>query len=318
MFKSCVKPIRFYLRCKNFEGERLNTTAKAHIAVLCTNIFFAVNYSLVKLISPSLVGPFALNLLRAGLSALLFWIIWAIGKQKAGIRKKDLGRFLFCGLTGVAINQMLFVKGLTMTSTIHASLLMLVTPLVVTVFALWILKEAFTLLKAVGLLLGVCGSVLLVLQKEQGHQAPHYLLGDLLILLNSISYAIYFILVKPLMKTYDPLHVIRWVFTIGFFMILPFAWKETGGIQWAAFRMEHVVALACVVVTGTFVAYYFIVYAIQHLGAGTTGTYIYTQPVFVVTFATIFLNESFGWPKILAALLIAGGVYLVSFRKRHV
>ena len=81
--------------------------------------------------------------------------------------------------------------------------------------------------------------------------------------------------------------------------------------------MEHIVALACVVVTGTFLAYYFNVYAIQHLGAGTTGTYIYTQPVFVVTIATIFLNESFGWLKILAALLIAGGVYLVSFRKRH-
>jgi drug/metabolite transporter (DMT)-like permease len=276
-----------------------------------------MNYSVVKTISPSQLGPFALNVIRVGGSLLLFWTVWLFSKTSAGIRKKDWGRFILCALTGVAINQMLFIKGLTMTSTVHASLLILITPIAVTLFAFWVLKEKFTVTKAIGLSLGVGGSVLLVMQKETGPQAPDYLLGDTFILLNALSYAVYFILVKPLMNHYSTLHVIRWVFTIGFFMILPFGWTETMHINWSSWEPVHYICLASVVVTGTFLAYYFNAYGIQHLGAGTTGTYIYTQPVFAVAIAMIVLNETINWQKIAAALLIFAGVYFVNLRKKE-
>ena len=293
----------------------MKAATKAHIAVLCTNLFFGANYSLVKMISPVLVKPFALNLLRVGLSLVLFWTVWLFGNTSARIRKKDWGRFVWCGLAGVALNQMLFIKGLTLTSTIHASLLSLVTPLLVTLFALWVLRERFTLFKAMGLALGIGGSVFLILQKEAGHHATNYLLGDMLIIVNAVSYAIYFILVKPLMQHYSPLHVIRWVFTIGFFMILPFGWQQTMQINWAGFQWQHYAALLGVVFTGTFLAYYFNAYGIQHIGAGNTGSYIYTQPVFSFLIATMILGESLTWQKIVSACLIFAGVYLVSVRK---
>jgi drug/metabolite transporter (DMT)-like permease len=293
----------------------MKTTTKAHIAVLCTNLFFGANYSLVKMISPVLVKPFALNLLRVGLSLLLFWSAWLFGNTSAKIRKKDWSRFVWCGLTGVAINQMLFIKGLTLTSAVHASLLSLVTPLLVTLFALWVLKERFTIFKAMGLALGIGGSVFLILQKEAGQHASNYLLGDVLIIINAISYAVYFILVKPLMQHYSPLHVIRWIFTIGFFMILPFGWQQTVQIDWTGFQWQHYAALFGVVVTGTFLAYYFNAYGIQHIGAGNTGSYIYTQPVFSFMIATVILGESLTWQKIVSACLIFAGVYLVSLRK---
>ncbi|RYF77474.1 MAG: EamA/RhaT family transporter, partial [Chitinophagaceae bacterium] len=112
-------------------------------------------------------------------------------------------------------------------STVHAALLTLVTPIVVTLFALWALKEHFTFYKAAGLSLGIGGAVFLILQREAGQHATNYLLGDLLIIINAISYSLYFILVKPLMERYSALHVIRWVFTLGFFMMLPFCWSQT-------------------------------------------------------------------------------------------
>ena len=262
-----------------------------------------------------MVGPFALNVLRVGLSLFLFWTVWIFGKTSARIDKKDIGRFVLCGLTGIAINQMLFIKGLTMTSTSHASLLMLVTPIVVTLFAIWVLKEKFTTYKGIGLFLGVGGAVFLILQKESGPNAPHYLLGDLLILINAISYAMYFILVKPLMQKYSPLHVIRWIFTFGFVMTLPIGITETIAINWNAFSTVQLFCLGAVVITGTFLAYYFNGFGLQHLGAGITGTYIYTQPVFAVLIAIFILGESMSWQKILAACLIFSGVYLVGFRK---
>ena len=293
----------------------MTPNTKAHFAVLGTNLFFAGNYSLVKFISPSLGGPFSMNVLRVGISLFLFWLIWMFSRPEEKLHREDLGRFVLCGLTGVALNQMFFVKGLTMTSTIHASLLILATPIVVTVFALWVLKEPFSFYKAAGLALGIGGSVLLIMQKESSQTGSNYLLGDLFILINSVTYAVYFILVKPLMDRYTPMQVVRWIFTFGFVMILPFAWKETTEIRWNEFHSEHIAALLFVTIAGSFLAYFFNAIAIQRLGAGITGTYIYTQPVFAVLIATLALHEAFTAQKLVAALLIFCGVYLVSFRK---
>ncbi|HLF47568.1 MAG TPA: DMT family transporter [Chitinophagaceae bacterium] len=299
----------------------MTSTVKAQLAVLGTNLFFAANFSLVKYISPSYIKPFAVNIIRVGISALLFWSLWILvatftKKPGAGIQKKDMPRFLLCGLTGVAINQMFFIKGITYTSPIHASLLILLTPLLITLFAYWVLKEKMTLVKVMGLTLGIGGSVLLILSKENSINAVNYLLGDMLIVVNAISYACYFILVKPLMQKYPPLHVVRWIFTFGFFMILPFGWSDFFSVQWENFRWIHSISLVAIVFAGTFLAYYFNVYGIQHLGAGVAGSFIYTQPIFAAVIAVIFMKEVLTIEKLLAGLLIFTGVYLVNFGKK--
>lgn len=294
----------------------MTETIKAHIAVLLTNLFFAINYTLVKLISPDFVGPYGLNILRVGVSLVLFWLMWLIGKTAgkslpdAGIKRKDMWRFVLCGLTGIAINQMLFIKGLTMTSAIHASLLMLSTPLLITIFAFWFLKEAVTWIRIAGLIVGITGAVMLIISKAERGTAS--LEGDILIILNATSYTFYFILVKPLLKDYPPLHVMRWVFTFGFLLILPFGWTQFSDIHWQTFGSNEYASLAFIVLLGTFLAYMFNVYGIQHLGAGITGSYIYLQPVLATIIAAIFLGESLTITKIIAGLLIFSGVFLVT------
>jgi len=293
----------------------LKPEAKAHIAVLSTNLFFAINFSLVKYVSPALVKPYAVNILRVGVSLILFWLLWTMSDVKPHIKRKHWGRFFLCGLTGIAINQMFFIKGLTYTSAIHASLLILLTPILITVFAFTVLKEKVTIIKAVGLALGIGGAVLLILSKEQSSSASDYLLGDLLIVINAISYTIYFIIVKPLMAVYPPLHVVRWVFTFGFLMILPFGWNEFVLIPWDKLEWSHYLSILFVVVPGTFLAYFFNIYGIQHLGAGTTGSYIYNQPVFAAIIAVIFFHEQLTPAKLLAGIMIFLGVFLVSFKR---
>jgi drug/metabolite transporter (DMT)-like permease len=292
----------------------MSETRKAHIAVLLTNFFFAANLSLVKHISPSLVGAFGVNFFRVGIALLFFWILWAFSGRNAGIDKKDIPRFVGCALTGVAINQMLFIKGLTLTSTIHAALLMLSTPMLITLFALLWLRESFTFSKGIGLALGVGGALLLILSKDASGISS--VSGDVLILINAISYAIYFILAKPLMTRYPPLHVIRWVFTFGFILILPFSWPDVQQINWEQALFSQLVSLGALVFFGTFLTYSFNTYGLKHLGAGITGSYIYTQPVFAAIIAALFLKEQFSVEKAVAALLIFSGVYLVSRKSK--
>ena len=288
---------------------------KAHIAVLSTNLFFAINFSLVKYVSPALIKPYAVNILRVGVSLILFWLLWTMSDVKPHIKRKHWFRFSLCGLTGIAINQMFFIKGLTYTSAIHASLLILLTPILITVFAFTVLKEKVTMIKALGLALGIGGAVLLILSKEQSSSATNYLFGDLLIIINAISYTIYFIIVKPLMAEYPPLHVVRWVFTFGFLMILPFGWNEFVSIPWQQLEWSHYLSILFIVVPGTFLAYFFNIYGIRHLGAGTTGSYIYTQPVFATVIAVIFFHEQLTPAKLLAGIMIFLGVFFVSFKR---
>jgi drug/metabolite transporter (DMT)-like permease len=182
----------------------------------------------------------------------------------------------------------------------------------ITFIAGWILKEKITLLKLGGLLMGVTGAAILIASGKNNGTGNNTLIGDLLVILSTVSYTFYFILVRPLMKKYDSLDVMRWVFTIGFIFILPLGWNELGKITWPVFGVTDYLLLFLLVVPGTFLAYIFNVYGIKILGASVAGTYIYSQPVFAVITAAIFLNESLDIYRIIAGLLIFCGVYLAN------
>ena len=291
----------------------LQNSTKAHLALLGTNIFFAINYSAVKyLINQGLVKPFGLNLVRVAVTAILLWVIFLGKPANPAIRRKDLGRFILCALTGIAINQLLFIKGLSLTYSIHASLLMLTTPILITFIAAWLLKERINTLKIAGLILGITGAFILVTAGGQQSNARDIFVGDLLILINAFSYTIYFVLVKPLMREYNPVTIIRMIFTIGLFMILPFCWTEFREISWLVFSLKDWFVLGMIVFGGTFLAYLFNVYGIKILGASIAGAYIYSQPVFATVVAIIFLGETIEIYKIIAALFIFAGVYLAN------
>jgi drug/metabolite transporter (DMT)-like permease len=288
----------------------VNLKIKAHLGLLGTNIFFAINLSAVKYLTGNhFMQPYGMNVIRVGVSAVLFWLMFLFKPSINRIHRADLPRFLYCALTGIAINQTLFLKGLSITYSIHAVLLMLTTPILITIIASWLLKERLTIYKMAGLGLGISGAILLITAAKNKGSGSNILLGDLLILVNAISYTFYFILVKPLMSKYNPVQVIRVVFTLGFFMVLPFGWSEFSSIDWTPFTTTEYTCLGLIVIGGTFLAYLFNLYGIKVLGASVAGTYIYSQPVFAAIIAMIFLNERLEAYKIFAAVLIFGGVY---------
>ena len=299
-----------FLQNKN---KYLNKNIIAHLALLFTNLFFAINLSAVKhLTHLQLAQPFGINVVRVGVSVLLFWLLFLFKPGKIKIAKTDVGRFVLCAVTGVAINQMLFLKGLSLTYSIHASLLMLITPILIVFIAAWILKERISIIKIAGLALGITGAAVLVLGKENSGEGNNIVLGDILIIINAISYTIYFVLVKPLMLKYEPVVIIRWIFSFGFLLILPFGWTEFTQIQWHRFNSIDYTCIALVVIAGTFLAYLFNVYGIKILGAGVAGLYIYTQPFFAAFIAMIFLKEDLSIYKLTAAALIFTGVFLAN------
>lgn len=291
----------------------MNKRTIAHLALIFANIFFAINLSAVKhLTNQELVKPFGLNLVRVVVSVLLFWGLYVIKPVNIKIEKKDRLRLLFCAITGIAINQLFFLKGLSLTYPIHAALLLLITPILIVFIAAWLLKERIGVIKVAGLTLGLSGAMVLILAKDSSGNATDVLTGDIFIIINAISYTFYFILVKPLMLRYDPIVILRWVFTIGLVLVFPFGWIEFTQIPWERYSATDYISMGLIVFSGTFLAYLFNLYGIKTLGASMAGFYIYSQPVFAALIAMLFLNEYLALYKILAAILIFGGVYLAN------
>jgi len=293
----------------------MQSKTKAYLAAIGANFIFGSSYAIVKYITPAFIHPFGLNFVRVTVSIILFWILFLFKPGKTRIDKKDIPRFIICAITGIVINQLFFIKGLSLTTAIHSSLLSLATPIFITIIAALVLKEGFTTLKAIGLAFGVGGASLLIMMKDNSLQGSNMLLGDIMILINAISYAFYLVMVRPLMEKYSGIQVLRWAFTIGAIGILPFGLPHFLTTDWSAFSTSHFIALGYIAIATTFLAYLLTVYSISSIGSSATGAFIYTQPVFAAVIATLFAGEHFSLIKAMAALLIFTGVYLVNFKK---
>ena len=118
------------------------------------------------------------------------------------------------------------------------------------------------------------------------------------------------------MKRYSAVHIIRWVFTIGMLFMIPYGWNAFASTQWQNFTAGDWLCFAFVISGATFFAYLFNIYGISVIGASATGSYIYTQPVFAAIIAMIFTGETYDWIKLIAALLIFNGVYMVNYKPK--
>ncbi|GAC1395202.1 MAG: DMT family transporter [Sediminibacterium sp.] len=292
---------------------------RARAAVLLANFFFGTSVIAVKHISPLHLKPIALTSIRISCTTLLLWLLYGLRPVAMGIRRKDAGLLFFCAITGISLNQIFSIRGISMTSPVHASLLNLATPIAITIFAALFLKEVFNAFKFVGLLLGISGGALLIFSRDLGTAGTNeQMLGDVFILLGALAYSIYLVAVKPLIAKYRSMHILQWVFLFGAITSLPLGWKDLVAVQWHSFDSLSWFALFYVVVCGTFSAYLLMNYGVNHMGAGVTGSFIYTQPFFATVGAMLLLHESLTPQKIAAALLITGGVFLANYKRRPV
>ena len=288
---------------------------RAHAAVIGANLLFGTSYSVVKMITPAYIPALALNAFRVITAILLFSLGYLLRPGRAWPEKKDIPRLIICALTGIVFNQLLFIKGVSLTSPIHSALLSLATPLFITGIAAWLLRETFTLFKALGLLLGLSGAALLIMLKATPGAMQNSLEGDTMVLLNAISYSFYLVLIKPLMAKYQGVDILRWLFLMGAIIILPIGVPPLIQTDYSTWSWVQWNALFFIGIGITFLAYLLNLYGIIRIGAAATGSYIYTQPVFAAIIASLFYGEKLSGMQLIAAILIFSGVYLANYKK---
>ncbi|MBK5285856.1 MAG: DMT family transporter, partial [Bacteroidia bacterium] len=265
----------------------MNRNLKTHLALAAVNIFYGANYSIAKISLPAYIQPAGFILLRIAASALLYAAAWYLifRKEKNKIERTDWLPIAWCALTGVAANQLLFFKGLAITSPINASLIITSNPVLVIAVAYFILKEKITWKKLLGILSGISGAVFLILSEDKNSTIQSSKLGDSFILINSFCYAIYLVSIKPLMKKYNPLQLIMVVFTIGAVMMVPFGTRELLEVQWVQFSSLIWFSVFYVIIAATFFAYLLNVYALKYVSPAVVSYYIYLQPLVAAVIA---------------------------------
>lgn len=289
----------------------------AHIALFAVNMLYGASHILAKGVMPSYLTPSVFILFRVFGAAILFWMILSVSRNFK-IERKDWMRLVGCGLFGVTVNQLFFFHGLNLSSSVNSGIIMAFNPIMVVILSGFALKEKITPIRLTGILIGAAGAVLLTLTGEK--TVSETSLGDLYLLINSFSYAVYLVLAKPLMQKYSPLLVITWVFTIGlvFLFLYPPVLTEFYATNFNSIPSDVWVKIVYVVVGVTFLTYLLTMFGLKYLSPSVSSSYIYFQPVMVIGFAFLFLylgiaddyTSSITLRKIIYMLLIFLGVYL--------
>ena len=287
----------------------------ALIGATLVSIIYGLTFTIAKDVMPEFIQPFGFILLRVGGSVILFWMVSFLG-PKEKIARSDFPRIAAAALFGVAINMLTFFKGLSYTSPISASVIMVTTPIIVLVLSALLMKERMLKRKVFGIILGLIGTAFLILYGKSIGSATNASLGNFLVFINAVSYGFYLIIVKKLMDKYNAFTFVKWIYLFGFIMVLPFGWSEFQEINWLLLPFGIYWKIGFIIVFSTFFTYLLNLLSMRELKPTTVAVFIYLQPLFATVFAISLGKDSLNWVKLIAALLIFAGVYLVTQKKR--
>lgn len=286
-------------------------------ALVAANFFYGTNVIAVKQIAPHHVQALGISFARIFFTAILLTMLPLFNSKKERIEKKDYALLMIAGLLGVTLNQTFSIMGIASTNPIHSSLLIMSTPIIVSVLAAIFLKEGFAGNKIIGLLLGLSGAFLLIKSRGISSEAhPPTLLGDGLILAGSVCYSSYLILIRRVSKKYSPITILRFVFLFGALFCLPFSLKSFLMADWEAFSGWDWFSILYIVILGTLAANLLMNWGVRTWGPSKTGSFVYFQPLFGTIGAIMILDEQFSMIKLAAGALIISGVWVTSLKKK--
>ena len=286
-------------------------------ATIATTIY-GINHTVAKMVMPIYIGSLGLVLLRVLGATIMFWTISLFFKSKP-IEKKDRLTILKCGLFGMSINIAAFIAGLDYSTPVNSSILIIISPIFVVILSFFIFKNKINFIKILGIILGFIGAIILILTADSnssiGRNIP---LGNFLFIVNSISYAYYLIIVKPMAEKYDLITLFKWLFLVGLVFNFPIGINQFLDFDWQNLPLlQAILPMAFVVICTTFMTYFLNGYALTKLTSTEVAVFMYLQPIIGVMFAIFTKSDTITLTIIIASMLIFSGVYLTTVLKNR-
>ena len=288
----------------------------AFLLAFLAALIYGVSFTVAKEVMPLYIRPFGFILIRVLGAAVLFWTV-GLFLNKEKIQTQDYPRLLLGALFGIALNQLSFFKGLSMTTPINASVIMVTSPILVLIFSAFLLNEKATKKKLLGIFIGLFGAVILIVFGKDSAEASNASLGNLLVFVNASSYGLYLILIKNLTKKYHAITLAKWLYLFGLIMVIPFGISELSMVNWTTMPVPIMYRVGFIIIFTSFLTYMFNLFAIKELKPTTLSIFIYLQPVIASMYALFVGSDSLNLVKVAATFLIFVGVYLVTRKPKE-
>lgn len=293
------------------------TSLLAHLSLAGAAICWGLMSPLGKDAMQHGIDGITLVSLRVLGGAILFWFT-SLFTPRETISRKHIALLCLAAVFGLVGNQCCFTIGLSLTSPVNAGIVTTTMPISALLLSALILKEPITLRKALGVALGCCGAVLLVMTRVRtaaGASGMGDLRGDLLCFAAQISYTIYLTVFGWLAKRYSIFTVNKWMFLSATCIIWPFTAQHVWQTPWSALSTVTLAEITYVVVGGTFLAYILMIRGQQVLRPTVVSMYNYVQPIVAVIVSIVLGLAVFTLTHALAVALIFSGVALVTLSK---
>jgi drug/metabolite transporter (DMT)-like permease len=284
--------------------------AVVYLVVILGQLLFAATPIFAK-IALREFDPFTLGLLRFAIAIVMLNVLLLAQGRRIIPQAKHWPLLLFLGFVAVPVNQGLFLVGLKYTSPAHSALLYSLTPLIVYLLAIPILKEKPSLRKFAGILTALCG-VIIVLLDSQIRRAPNFVLGDLLIFVAVIAWALFTVFGKPLVGQIGSLPAITYTMTVGTLLFVPIGLYPAATFDYGRASALSWFSLLYIAVLVSGVAYPLWYWALRRLEASKLTVFSNCQPILTAALSYFFFAEELTPNFLLGGALVLLGVFVTA------
>lgn len=305
--------------------SQIITKPLPYIALLIAFIIWGINFVIAK-VTLQEFPPMSLAFLRFALASLFlapFFLAQSKKSLPAGrqvkIDKKDLPKLILVGVLIITLNIAFFFEGIKRTTAINASVLMMISPILAVWFGWWFLKEKVYLVNLLGIGIGLIGTLIIIglPQLLSGNTSFQETIGNILIILASISWVTGAIVSKPLLEKYPTLTVTAIAFIVGTLtFFIPAASEYLQNPRW----INHVTILGFFGLTfmtllSSISAFFLFEWGLSKTSVYTADLFHYIEPFIAGALAVSILGEKVSATFLIGSVLIAISAYLGTFSK---
>jgi drug/metabolite transporter (DMT)-like permease len=295
----------------------MNEKTTGHLACFIAYAIFGINIIVCKdLTSSRLISPVALFCIRSLGAGALFWMISCfLPKEK--VEKKDYGKIMAASLLGFFLTQMTFLIAIPDITPMDCSIVSSLSPIYTMFIAAYALKEPITLRKAGGVAISFLGIIYLIMNSvtSTGGTVETSLTGILLMIANSLCFSLYLGLFKPVISKYSVITFMKWIFLFASAFSLPLAGRELFTFDYSQLSVIYLWELGFLIVCSTFITYFLIPLGQKRIRPTLVSMYSYIQPIIAILISIYVGMDSLSWQKVLAAMMVFGGVVLVNYSR---
>lgn len=288
-------------------GQKLAASLYATMSIT----FWGVSFVSTKAVLDKL-DPFTLLVIRFGIGAIFLLFLLVVLREKLKINVTYLPHLIVLGVLGVFIHQVIQASALLTIDASAAGWMISLSPIFTVILSMIFLNEKMTVMKATGMILALFGVLMVTTAGSDKTFEPALNIGYLLMLLSTLNWAIYSVLLKKLSIPLSPLVITFYMSLLGFILTIPFLIRNKG---WESISLLNTGEWAHLLFLGIFVsgvAYWYWAKALHVLEASQVSVFLYLEPVATLIAAVLLLHEKIILISVLGGIIIIIGVIFVN------